>query len=411
MTVRWITETLGTAPALAVIGANAFDVIDVRDLVDKSGNRADTVRTKIDQGLASLRAGNKVVVCCDYGISRSNAIAAGILALHQNVPFETAVRKVQEATGETEIKLEPLSSVRQALGIDPRSRATDSKRVVAVTGSSGTIGMLLLPELKKQFEVISPNRQELNLADGATQLDLLMADHAVDCLIHLANPRVYTSNTAMGSTLAMLRNVMDVCISRNIRLIYPSGWEIYSAYRGSLIADESLPAHPKGPYGETKYLAEILVDLNIKSRGLRCTLLRSSPLYGSTSSKPKFIYNFIDKAKRGDDIVTHWYRNGAPSLDLMNIRDFVTAIILAIQHNDEGCFNVGTGILTSTSDIAKRLVDMLGSQSRIRHVQIESHAASIAMDYSKASSFWGWQPKISLEQGLQDLALCFGGSL
>lgn len=124
---------LGTAPALEVIGSSEFNVIDVRDLVDKQGNKADTVKQKIDEGVASLRAGNKTVVCCDYGISRSNAVAAGIVSIHEDISFEAAVRKVQDATGEKEIKLEPLSSVRQALGVDSVSRR-GAKRTILLTG-------------------------------------------------------------------------------------------------------------------------------------------------------------------------------------------------------------------------------------------------------------------------------------
>ncbi len=45
----------------------------------------------------------------------------------------------------------------------------------------------------------------------------------------------------MGQTLAMLRNVIDVCVSNNIRLVYPSSWEIYSGYAGTLRVGESVP--------------------------------------------------------------------------------------------------------------------------------------------------------------------------
>lgn len=403
MSIRWITPLLGTAPALEVIGkVSDVEVIDVRELVDKGGNRADTVRQKIDQGVASLRLGKKTVVCCDYGISRSNAVAAGVVSVHERISFEAAVRKVQDATGEKEIKLEPLASVRLALGLD-HVVLGGAKPTLLVTGGSGFVGRSLLPELTKQFNVVAPTRSELELESGSTQLDLLVAEQCVDSVVHLASPRVYTSNVAMGSTLTMLRNVLDVCVSRNIRLVYPSSWEVFSAYRGALEADESLPAYPKGPYGETKYLAEKLLELSVQSRGLKCTLLRSSPVYGTESDKPKFIYNFIDKAMRGEKIVTHTYKNGAPALDLMAIDDLVRAICLSVRHEHLGYFNLGTGVLTSTADIARYIVTALGSKSEVRSVSVDSYVASIAMDYKKSASLFGWCPSISLEDGLQGL--------
>ncbi len=91
MSIRWITSQLGTAPALQFEVADDMNVIDVRDLiVDKSGNHVEAVRQKIVAGQESLRSGKRTVVCCDYGISRSNAIAAGILAKHESLPFGTA---------------------------------------------------------------------------------------------------------------------------------------------------------------------------------------------------------------------------------------------------------------------------------------------------------------------------------
>ena len=111
MSIRWITAQLGTAPALQFEVADDMNVIDVRDLVDKGGNPVEAVREKIAAGHESLRSGKRTVVCCDYGISRSNAVAAGILARHESLPFAAAARRVLEATGETEVKLGPLEVV------------------------------------------------------------------------------------------------------------------------------------------------------------------------------------------------------------------------------------------------------------------------------------------------------------
>ena len=93
MSIRWITSHLGTGPALLVRQEADMNIIDVRDLVDKAGNRSEAVRQKITEGCDSLRTGKKTVVCCDYGISRSNAVAVGILAMHEAISFEAAVRR------------------------------------------------------------------------------------------------------------------------------------------------------------------------------------------------------------------------------------------------------------------------------------------------------------------------------
>ena len=365
MTIRWITPLLGTGPALNVRQDEDMNIIDVRDLVDKAGNRADAVRQKITEGCESLRAGKNTVVCCDYGISRSNAVAVGILAMYESIPFETAVRRVLEATGEKEIKAEPLQAVRRALGED-RTNIHHEKLRVLVTGGTGALGQPVSQKLAEEFDVFTPSRDELDLRFGSTQLDLIVGEREIDCIVHLANPRVYTSNIALGDTLTMLRNVLDVCIARNIKLIYLSSFEVYSGYRSSLLmADESLPLLPKGPYAETKYLCEMLIEHCRRTQGLRCTMLRTSPVYGVGSDKPKFIYNFIDKIKHSQRIVTHSYNNGFPALDLLYIDDLVEAVVKTINSDFSGNLNIGSGAIISTLIVAEILRSLLGGKNEI----------------------------------------------
>lgn len=401
MTIRWITPLLGTAPALSVRQDEDMYIVDVRDLVDKPGNRAEAVKLKITEGVQLLLDGKKTVVCCDYGISRSNAVAVGILAMHESITFENAVRRVLNATGEKEIKVAPLQAVRRALSIDGKNYHND-KSCVLVTGGTGFLGKAVCQNIGEEFKLLSPGRNELDLLQGSTELDLLVAEEGVDCIVHLANPRVYTSNVALGDTLTMLRNVLDVCIERDIRLIFLSSFEVYSGYRSSfLIADESLPLLPKGPYGETKYLCEMMIEYSRRTQGLRSVILRSCSIYGPNNGRPKFMYNFIDKLKRSQSVATHLYKNGLPSLDLLYIDDFVAAFLNTVKSNFSGNLNIGTGTTTSTREIAELLRNLLGGNSKMEEVLIDSDTAGIAMDARKAQEILGWQPTISIEQGFR----------
>ncbi len=401
MSIRWITPLLGTAPASQVCKEPEMNIVDVRDMVDKAGNRADTVLQKITEGCNSLREGKKTVVCCDYGISRSNAVAVGILAKYESIPFEIAVRRVLEATGEKEIKVAPLHAVRKALEGDPKKTRHEKMRIL-VTGGTGTLGKPISQKIAEEFVVMAPGRDELDLQQGSTQLDLILSEKEIDCIVHLANPRIYTSNIALGDTLTMLRNVLDLCVARDIKLIYLSGWEVYSGYRSiHLKADESLPLLPKGPYAETKYLCEMLIEHSRRTQGLRCTMLRSSPVYGVGSDKPKFIFSFIDKIKRSQRIVTHRYDNGLPALDLLYIDDLVAAVVQSVGSEFSGNLNIGTGVITSTHKVAEILRGLLGGQNEIDSTLIDGDTAGIIMDAGKAQKALGWQPAIGLEQGLR----------
>lgn len=405
MRIRWITPLLGTAPASAIHDVSDACIVDVRDLVDKAGNRSEAIREKIRQGIESLAQGRRTIVCCDYGMSRSNAIATGILSSFDKKAFDTALRQVQEATGETQIKLEPLNAVREALGLRSGRKQDVKHRSVLLTGGGGFLGQALRASLGNEFRIVAPTREQLDIGLGSTQLDLLSREEDIECIVHLGNPRIYTSNVAMGQSLAMLRNVIDVCLAKEIPLIYPSNWAIYSGYAGTLRADEWTPALPCGPYGETKYLAEMLIEHCRRAAGLRCALLRSSGAYGAGSDKPKFIYNFIDKARRSETIVTHRYRNGDPALDLLHVDDLVSALVATLKAGFIGTLNLGTGELTSTREIALILRDTLGSSSRIEHTLIDANVASIAMDWSRAQVELDWRPTVPLKSGLERLLL------
>jgi len=403
MSIRWITPFLGTASATAVHDFTDIHIVDVRDLVDKAGNNNEAIRGKIRQGVELLTQGKKTVVVCDYGISRSNAIAIGIIASFEKATFDTALRQVMEVTGEDQIKLEPLNAVREALGLKAKIRQSNNHNSVLITGGGGFLGRYLRASIGNEFRIVAPNREQLDVGLGNTQLDLLANDEYIDYIVHLANPRVYTSNVAMGQTLTMLRNVIDVCLARDIPLVYLSSWEIYSGYAGTLRADEATPALPRGPYGETKYLVELLIEHCRRTMGLQCALLRSSPVYGRGSDKPKFIYNFIEKARRSQSIVTHRYRNGEPALDLLHVDDLVSALTATLRSGFIGTLNLGTGALTSTRQIAEILRDRVDSTSHIEQILIDTDVASIAMNWQRARDELNWSPSVPLDMGLEGL--------
>lgn len=399
--IRWITERLGTAPATGHEFPEGAIVVDVRDLVDKHGNDPAVVRRALDRAADAMRRGATVVVCCDYGISRSNAVAAGVIALANATDLDDAVMLVTRATGEGDIKLGPLEAVRRALGAGTAAVSADSS--ILLTGGSGFLGQALTKELGSA-SVIRPARCEVDLTGGALRLDLLARRHRVSRIVHLANPRVYTSTRAVGDMVVMLRNVLEVCGSLGIPLVYLSGWEVYSGYRTTaLIADESLPFRPKGPSGEAKVLCEKLIELHRSHHGTMVTILRPAPIYGHGSERPKFIFNMLDKARRGDTIRTHRYRNGLPALDLLHRDDAVRAIASVARFGGPPSANLGGGELISTRQVAERIIERTRSTSNIEFVDIDDDIANVRMDNGVAERELGWVPRVAVRDGLDAL--------
>jgi UDP-glucuronate decarboxylase len=404
--IKWIIpDKIGTAPASFVSDRQDLSIIDVRDLVDRDGNAPHVLKKKIKEGVESLQGNKPTIICCDYGISRSNAIAAAILSQFNQKPFSAVIKEVINITGEKEIKSSVLETIFQALNeCPPQSGEKNGKQHILITGSTGFIGSVLVKKLPETYHLFTPLSMELNLLEGSAELDIYVKENKITRIIHLANPRIYVSNKAMGNTLSMLRNVLEVCSNNKVTLIYPSSWEIYSGYRSShLLASEALPPNPKGSYGETKWLCEMLINSFQKQHGLRCVLLRSSPVYGVASDRPKFIWSFIDSAIKGLPIKTHNFLNGSPALDLLHIDDLCAAIITVLEKEFIGEINLGTGRLLSTREIARIICDKLSSDSPVIPVDILAYAPNIAMDNTFAESVIGWKPHIAFEDSIGDL--------
>ncbi|MFA6636508.1 MAG: NAD-dependent epimerase/dehydratase family protein [Candidatus Omnitrophota bacterium] len=398
--VKWIRSNIGTASYEDGVECSGISIIDVRDIIDRKGNQELSVMEKIDEAVLRVRNGEKIVICCDYGMSRSNAIAVGVLVKTEGLPFIDAVRKVLKTTGEKQIKVEMLSIVRSALEeASLNSLPIVRNDAILVTGGTGAIGTALVPHMKTFATIFSPSSAEINVAEDSILLDIFVKEHNISTILHLAGPHVYSTNKAMGETLLMLRNVIDVCLENRIKLIYISSWEIYSGYKAqNLMANETLSAMPKGVYGETKYLCERLIEHHA-GYGLDYAIVRSSPVYGS-GDRPKFIYNFIEKALSGCDVIAHKYLNGFPHLDMVHIDDLVSAMVSIIKNNFSGKVNIGSGKGASTTEVADLIIKILSSKSRVRHKQINDFAPNIIMDISFAIRKFGWNPQVDLMGGL-----------
>jgi nucleoside-diphosphate-sugar epimerase len=400
--MQWIQPEIATGAYSKVVTQQLvenLEILDVRDLVDKSGNNLDYIKKKVDDGVSLLKTGKKIVVCCDYGMSRSNSIAIGIISRFYNKSFSDAARMVISIVDETGIKIEMLNTVYAALHIE-KIKFNNTKRIL-LTGGSGFLGKATTKTLSKEFDVIAPSSKELNLLDASIEADLFIKEKNIDTVLHLANPKIFTTNISLGETLIMLKNILDICRTNNLRFIYLSGWEIFSGYSSKgLNATEELMPFPKGTYGETKWFAELMINNYVQNYDLNAVIIRSGPVYGTNGDKPKFIYNFLDKALGGKAITTHKYKNGFPCLDLLFSGDLVNLILLVCKSSTKGVIHAGTGKLTSTYDVAHKIKQLVNSTSEITYVEMNDDAPNIMMDCSRAEKLFKWEPTVELNEGL-----------
>lgn len=396
--IRWITRQLGTAPHGEIV-ASEYHRLDVRHLVDKAGNPVGDVEAIITAGAAELRAGKVVVVACDLGISRSNAIAAGVLSRAQGKPYDRALQEVIRATGESEIKLDMVETVRAALG---ETTTRNRGRNVLVTGGSGFLGQALLAGQSGPVKMLSPSRDALDLERGAVPLAEYCRANDVAQIVHLAYPRHHGDAGTTASSLLMLRSVLDTCRLLRIRLIFVSSWVVFSGYRTSgLAVDEDTTMLPKGPHGEAKYLEEQLVDLYFRRGEIRRAVCRFAAVYGPGGQRLRLIRAFYQAVQEGRPVVTHRYRNGQPALDLLFVEDAVAGLRKLIDVEGSGIFHFGTGRLTPTATIALTLAGIAGRSAEYEELAIDDDAANIALPAERAAKTLGWMPAVPIEVGLR----------
>jgi len=398
--IRWIKERLGTGPRNAIDRSDAL-LLDVRFLVDKSGNPLEPIRDMVDMGANAYRQGQTVIVACDFGISRSNAIAAGILSRIDSIRYDDAVRATLASTGEREIKLDLVEAVRAALGEAPNR--TD-RRAVLVTGATGFIGRVLVDRLQNNYKVLGPSRETLDLEKGAVALADYCTREEVGQIVHLAYPRAYTNTAAAASSFIMLRAILDTCRLLKIRLIFISGWVVFSGYPTSaLAADETTPLLPKGIYAETKYTEEMLVDLHFKRGDIDRSICRFAPVYGAGSDRPRFIRTFHETALSEGLIKTHRFRNGRPALDLLHVSDAAEALMLILDTTTSDVFHFGTGILRTTAELGTMIGQLMARPIRHEEIYNDEDTSNISFPAQKARAVLNWQPKTKIEQGLVSL--------
>jgi nucleoside-diphosphate-sugar epimerase len=220
--------------------------------------------------------------------------------------------------------------------------------------------------------------------------------------VHLAYPRIYTNNGAMGQSLTMLRNVLDVCKSRRIELILPSGWVVFSGYCTHFMeADVRTVPRPKGVYGETKFLEEVLVGNAASNGEVAATIVRLSPVYGAKSLRPRLIRFAQQYLAEDQPIITHRYRNGLPRLQLLYVDDAVSGLAEIVTKGRSPVYHLGGSIAYEPRDIIARIGQILGRQPTINEAHIDDHTANIFLTSSETQLELGWKPGIDIDDGLR----------
>ncbi len=248
---------------------------------------------------------------------------------------------------------------------------------------------------------------EGDILDG-DRLDSAMKE--VDVVFHEAgqagvgfsieNPRA-TNDVNVDGTL----NVLWLARKNGVkRLVNASSSSIFGK-PDYLPIDESHPAHPTSPYGVSKLAAEQYARVFHKVYGMYVVSLRYFSVYGPRGRPDQVIHRFTDSLAHDRPPLING--DGSHTRDFTHVSDVVAATTSAAESEDIGgeVFNIGYGKKTSISELAEKLIALMGRSGKVRPLYVEESKGDFPdtqADNRKAQKLLGWKPKVSLDEGLKD---------
>jgi dTDP-glucose 4,6-dehydratase len=188
------------------------------------------------------------------------------------------------------------------------------------------------------------------------------------------------------------------------RLVHTSTSEVYGTARYRPI-DEAHPLQGQSPYAASKIGADKLVESYYLSFGVPVVTVRPFNTYGPRQSQRAVIPTIIAQALVGQEI-----RLGSlePRRDFNFVADTVRGFLLAgqVPRVEGAVINLGTGLPTSVGEIAKAILNLLGSSipivadvTRVRPPA--SEVMWLEANASRATDMLGWRPLVGIADGLQ----------
>ncbi len=296
------------------------------------------------------------------------------------------------------------------------------KRIV-VTGGAGFLGSFVLDGLRARGceHIVVPRSAEFDLREKEAIVRLF--DHAKpDIVLHLAavvggigankdNPgRFFYDNMIMGTQLIEQARVfgLEKFVTVGTICAYPKFTPVPFKEDDLWIG---YPEETNAPYGIAKKALLVMGQAYREQYDMNCVYLLPVNLYGprdnfdpkSSHVIPALIKKCLDARDAGLSHIDVW-GDGSPSREFIHARDAAEGILLAAeQYDDPAPVNLGTGREITIKALVELIAEQTGFNGELRWQPDKPNGQPRrALDTTRARERFGFDAKISLEDGLRE---------
>ena len=238
----------------------------------------------------------------------------------------------------------------------------------------------------------------------------ILVDGPVDVVFHWASPASpidyleWPIPTLKVGALGT-HNALGLAKAKGARFIIASTSEVYGdplehpqreSYWGNVN-----PVGPRGVYDEAKRFAEAITMAYHRYHGVDTRIVRIFNTYGPRMriNDGRAVPTFIAQALRGEDVTI--FGSGSQTRSFCYITDLVDGILRLMDSNENDPVNIGNPQEMSIEEMARLIVKMTGSSSQVVFRPLPTDDPKVRRpDITRARTLLGWEPKVSLEQGL-----------
>ena len=298
-----------------------------------------------------------------------------------------------------------------------------------VTGGAGFIGSHVVDALLARgaqvavLDNLSTGRRE-HVPSGAVFMEVDLRDKgAVERAVaefrptHIlhqaaqASVKVSVDEPATDAAVNVLGGLYLLDAARRVgvqRVVFAStGGAIYGEVPEGQAADETWPPKPKSPYGASKAAFEQYLEVYRQNFGLPYTVLRYANVYGPRQDpygEAGVVAIFTGRLLKGEPVTLFARREPGDDgcvRDYVWVGDVVQANLLAVERGLDGCYNVGTGIGSTTRQVLAAIEAAVGVEAHVKPAPPRpGDLERSVIDASKLARA-GWSATVTLEEGIR----------